>query len=112
MNLLVGAQVASVGLMYLLILNGSLFVKWLVNGPVGLGSLSVGFGSVPEQSGDCRPGWTVLSIHFVVWLVVMRLASFWYRHVIGVPAWSTWVVPALACCRPTTFLPATLPHPP
>src|SRR3954447_8244023 len=112
MNLFVGAQVASVGLMYLLILNGSLLVKWLGKGPAGLGSVAVGFGIVAEEGGDCRPRWTVPSIHFVVWLVVMRLASFWYRQPIGVPDWSTWVVPALACCRPITFLPATFPHPP
>src|SRR3954469_8513463 len=98
--------------MYLLILNGSLEVKWLSKAPVGLGSFGVGLGIVPEHRGACRPGWSDPSSHLVVWGVGIRLASFWYRQVIGLPAWSTCVVPAVACLRPRPCLPSTFPHPP
>src|SRR5262245_32335690 len=76
-NLVGGAQVASAGLMYFGIENDLLEAKWLSNAPVGLGSFGLGLGIVPEHRGVCSPGWDVPSSHLVVWLVVIRLASFW-----------------------------------
>src|SRR6478752_3147396 len=89
MNTVGGGQVASVGLTKLLMENGALVGKWL--------SKVCPLGVVDEHCGDSSPGWVLPSIHLTFWVVADRSASFWNRQLIGVPAWSTWVVPALAC---------------
>src|SRR4051794_37920669 len=69
-----GAQVASAGLMYLLIVNGLLEAKWLSAAGFPPGG---GFGSVTAHLGASSPGWVLPSSHFTCWLTVARLASFW-----------------------------------